>query len=137
MLIILAAQMWLLGRILPLVIGDLVEEDDPRWDNFLTMMKIVDLLFAPTITIEHLERLATLIEGHHYVFTQIYPTEKVIPKMHFMVHMPRLMQRYVNINHATKCDLYIRLLKGMAHLFGTGQCVMRQNTHTSRHWHIL
>ena len=40
---ILAAQMWFLAKILPLVIGDLVP-DDKRWLNFLLMMEIVDRL---------------------------------------------------------------------------------------------
>ena len=44
-----AAQMWLLGRILPLVIGDLVPNDDERWSNFLLMMEIVDILFCPNL----------------------------------------------------------------------------------------
>ena len=39
--------MWLLARVLPLAIADLVPEDDERWINFLTMMDIVDILFSP------------------------------------------------------------------------------------------
>lgn len=41
-----AAQMWLMARIIPLIIGDLVPEGDPYWENYLTMMRITDLLFA-------------------------------------------------------------------------------------------
>ena len=82
--------MWLLGRILPLVIGDLVPEDDERWLNYLLLMKIVDLLFSPTISEDNAVYLASLISDHHEQFTQLYPSSSVIPKMHFMVHMPRL-----------------------------------------------
>lgn len=87
-----AAQMWLLGRILPLVIGDLVERGDVNWENFLTMMRIVDLLFAPVITGDLLAHLGQVIEGHHQEFMKLYPGQSIIPKMHFMVHMPRLMK---------------------------------------------
>ena len=89
--------MWLLGRILPLVIGDLVPEDDENWENLLVMLKITDLLLAPTTTTDLLGYLAGLIESHHHKFRELYPNESVIPKMHFMVHMPGLMSRYVTI----------------------------------------
>lgn len=56
-------------------------------------MEIVDILFAQAITIDLLQYLARLIEGHHLGFTNLYPSESVIPKMHFMVHMPRLMEQ--------------------------------------------
>ena len=88
-----AAQMWLLGRILPLVIGDLVPRGDVKWENYLKLMKIVDILFAPAITGDILSYLEWAIESHHIEFTKLYPRKSVIPKMHFMVHMPRLMKR--------------------------------------------
>ena len=83
--------MWLLARILPLVIGDMVPEDDERWLNFLKMMEIVDILFSPRVTEDDAAYLAALISDHHEEFVRLYPEWSVIPKMHFMVHMPRLM----------------------------------------------
>lgn len=83
--------MWLLARILPLSIGDLVPEDDERWLNFLRMLDIVDILFCPRITEDDAAYLASLISDHHEEFCYLYPSWSVIPKMHFMVHMPRLM----------------------------------------------
>jgi hypothetical protein len=90
-----AAQMWLLGRILPIVVGDVVPmiEEDPKWANFRLLMKIVDILFAPSTNTELLAFLVRLIEGHHLEFKRLYPSASVIPKMHFMVHMPRLMHK--------------------------------------------
>lgn len=85
--------MWLLGRILPLVIGDLVPRGDAKWESFITIMKIVDILFAPAITMDLLGYLEQMIEGHHHGFKQLYPGQSIIPKMHFMVHMPRLMKQ--------------------------------------------
>lgn len=83
--------MWLLGRILPLIIGDLVPSDDDYWLNFLLMMDIVDLLFSPKIAEDDAPYLVSLINDHHQQFSRLYPTSSIIPKMHFMVHMPRLM----------------------------------------------
>lgn len=83
--------MWLLGRILPLVIGDYVPDDDERWLNYLMLMDVVDLLFCPQISEDNVVYLAALISDHHENFSKLYPTSSVIPKMHFMVHMPRLI----------------------------------------------
>lgn len=90
-IIILAAQMWLLGRILPLLVGSMVPKDDSRWLNFLQMMEIVDILFAPFSSRDGVAYLARLISEHHHEFSNLYPSNAVIPKMHFMVHMPRLI----------------------------------------------
>ena len=57
-IILLASQMWLLGRILPIVIGEFVPQQDEHWELFLTMMEIIDLLFAPTTTADHAAYLA-------------------------------------------------------------------------------
>lgn len=84
--------MWLLGRILPIVIGDLVPEDDEKYGNYILMMKIVDILFAPKLSEDHVGYLACLIREHHKNFVQLYPDDSIIPKLHFMIHMPRLIQ---------------------------------------------
>ena len=86
-----AAQMWLLGRILPLLIGDLIPDDDEHWLSFLLMLEIVDHLFSPQVTEDQAAYVACLIAEHHQDFRELYAGHSVIPKMHFMVHMPRLM----------------------------------------------
>lgn len=66
---------------------------EQEWNNFLLLMEIVEILFAHAITTDLVQYLARLIEGHHLEFSTLYPDESVLPKLHFMVHMPRLMQR--------------------------------------------
>ena len=46
----IAAQMWCLCRFLPLMIGDNIPETDIRWHNFLQLLEIIDLLFAPVLS---------------------------------------------------------------------------------------
>ena len=89
--IFIAAQLWLFGRILPLMIGDKIPEDDDCWANFLRMMEFVDRLFCPSVEEDDAAYLQALISDHHQEFCHIYPDESIIPKMHFMAHMPRLM----------------------------------------------
>ncbi len=74
-----------------MAVGGLVPSDDDRWLCFLHMVEIVSYLFSPAITADHAAYLQALISDHHTEFTQVYPDASVIPKMHFMVHMPRLM----------------------------------------------
>ncbi len=82
--------MWLMARILPIVIGDLVPERDPYWENYLIMMRIADLLFTNKLYEDGVGYMAHLIQVHHTNFKHLYPGASIIPKMHFMLHMPRL-----------------------------------------------
>ena len=89
----IASQMNLLGHILPLVIGYFVPEDDEHWQLFLRLMDIVDLLLSPNTSDDHASYVAALISEHHHDFLRLYPDKSIIPKMHFMVHMPRLRDK--------------------------------------------
>ena len=89
--LLVAAQMWLLARILPIIVGDYVPNDDDRWENFLLLMDIVDRLFCPKITEDDAMYVKWLISDHHKEFVRLYPDSSVIPKMHFMIHTPHLM----------------------------------------------
>ena len=82
--------MWLLGRILPLVIADKVPNDDDCWENNLRMMDIVDHLFCPRVHGDDMAYLQAVINDHHREFRSLYPNSTIIPKMHFMLHMPHL-----------------------------------------------
>jgi len=92
-----ASQMWLLGRILPLVVGEHISEDNEWWLLFLQLMDIVDLLFSPKTSEDYAVYLISLISDHHEVFSELYPDASILPKMHFCVHMPRLMIRLVSL----------------------------------------
>lgn len=83
--------MWLFGRILPLLIGEYIPEEDERWMLYLQLMDIVDILFSPTTSEDYAIYLSTLISDHHDEFRRLYPDSSIIPKMHFTIHMPRLM----------------------------------------------
>ena len=92
----LGVQMWVLCRFLPLMIGDMVSEDDPYWLCFLTLLKISQYLFAPKIDGDDVAYLDVLITEHHQKFCILYSDVNVIPKMHFLIHTPRLILKYVN-----------------------------------------
>lgn len=117
---IVASQIWLLGRILPLVIGEHVPDDDEHWILFLCLMDIVDLVFAPTTTEDHAIYISSLINDHHREFVHLYPDASVLPKFHFMVHLGRLLINNYAYNETFLSRLVFYFYTDLAHLYVTG-----------------
>lgn len=70
------------------MVGELVPERDAKWDNFLLMLTITGYLFAPVTSEEIVPYLKSLINEHHEKFCEIYPNSPIIPKMHYLIHIP-------------------------------------------------
>jgi hypothetical protein len=85
--------MWCLGRFLPLIIGANIPPEDEKWNLYITLLEIVDIILSPGITVDKASFLRDVIEDHHYRFVQLYPDASVIPKMHYIIHYPRTMLR--------------------------------------------
>ena len=101
-------------RQIPLQIGDFIPAESDHWNNFLLMLDIVDIIFAPTVDASLVAHLRTKIQEHHIEFKRIYPDASIIPKMHFMVHYPVLILRYNNyysVHNWLICVCYV----GMVH----------------------
>lgn len=88
---ITATQMWLLARHLPLMIGAEIPIDDEHWMSFTLLLQIMQYLFAPKLSEDDLAILQEMIMDHHQRFLSLYPTHSVIPKLHYLIHMPRLI----------------------------------------------
>lgn len=95
---ILASQCWSLGRYLPLIIGDLVPTDDPHWECFLYLHDILAICLAPCISSATIAYLSQLISSHHVIFKECYPHATITPKLHYMVHFPEQIRRYVMLS---------------------------------------
>ena len=91
LLIHTASQTWTLGRLLPLMIGDMVPEDDVHWQHYLTTLEIANYILAPEIHPDEVAYLGVILPQHHQTFVELYPGKSVIPKMHYLLHIPRLM----------------------------------------------
>ena len=74
------------------MIGHWIPRDNEHWLSYLLLLEIVDILFAPDVTAEYISLLSVLIQDHHNDFVVIYPAASVTPKMHYMIHMPRIMR---------------------------------------------
>lgn len=87
--------MWCLARIFPLLIGDCIPHDDEHWENFLRLLAIEEIVFAPQTTNQLAAYLAVLVEEYLDEFGELYERSK-IPKQHYMVHYPAHIVRYVH-----------------------------------------
>ena len=85
--------MWCLARNLPLMIGGLIPDDNENWSHFCDLLEIICIMFAPTVSRNQVAYLQVLIENYHGKFKELYPDCTIIPKMHYMIHMPRTMLR--------------------------------------------
>ena len=74
------------------MIGVWIPRENEHWMLYLLMLEIVDILFAPDLTQEYISLLSVLVLDHHNDFTDLYPCASVIPKMHFVIHMSRIMR---------------------------------------------
>ena len=83
-----SSQTLLLCRMLPLIIGDCVPEQDTKWKCFILLRKIIDILVSPVIHIEQCAVLKSLIQEHHLLFKDLHGESLITPKFHFMVHYP-------------------------------------------------
>ena len=69
-------------------------EDHRPWNIFLDLLQIMDILLAPIITPDELAYVQVLIEQHLQDIKDVYPTISIIPKMHYLTHMPRIATKF-------------------------------------------
>lgn len=89
--------MWCLARNLPLMIGSKIPESNPYWENFLLLLTIIDYVFAPAISADIVDYLRQLIYEHHKAFRELYPDCSFTPKLHYVIHIPEWIKKWVMI----------------------------------------
>ena len=87
-----AAQKIELFLLLPQLIGSNVPEDDEAWQTYLLLRNICDIAFAPVIEQESVVELVDLVSQFISSVVRVFGAEYVTPKMHFMLHYPRLIK---------------------------------------------
>lgn len=63
-----------------MLIAQAIPERDACWSCYLKLIRIIDIAAAPIISKGVCAVLKVLIEEHHTLFTEVYPTWSVIPK---------------------------------------------------------
>lgn len=83
---------WTLLRLLPLLIDDVVPENDDAWSVILDLKDIVELLASSTFSDESLCYLDAKISEHRKLLLNVFPGQKLKPKHHFLEHYAHLIR---------------------------------------------
>ncbi|CAI5695158.1 unnamed protein product [Oreochromis niloticus] len=78
--------MLVLSKILPFLMDKIGENHCTQM--LRNMLEIIKILFSPIIAVSTLSRLKLLIEVHLKHFKQLFPDENIIPKHHYLLHLP-------------------------------------------------
>lgn len=90
-----ATQNWCLIRLLPVIISDVIKnEDDPVWQLFLLLHDIVEIVCVPKIKDPDIAYLAVLIDEYLEDRLSCFPNEKLKPKHHFLKHYPKIILQF-------------------------------------------
>lgn len=89
-----ASQMWLFAQILPFILADKVHGDDPHWKHFLSVLEIMGICFAHKVTLNSVINLKRLVQDHLTSFKNVYPNARILPKQHYLVHLPTQMMMF-------------------------------------------
>lgn len=89
-----AHENWCLLRLLPLMIGPKVQEEEQAWQLLMTLKDVVEVVMSPSHTDESIGHLDSLIAEHRHRFSSVFPQEKLIPKHHFIEHYPQLIKAF-------------------------------------------
>ena len=86
--------MWNLAAYLPLMIGDKIPEDDCEWEVFLMLLDILQICVSGVLSVDMVDYLRTLIKLYLVSFRKCYPECNIIPKQHYLVHLPTQILKY-------------------------------------------
>lgn len=78
-------QMLIFLKVLPFLLNDV---DNEYVKFIIRLIEIVQIVLAPIISLQTIVRLKSMIEQHLYQFKQLFPESNVIPKQHYMLHIP-------------------------------------------------
>ena len=88
-----ASRMWLLSQILPFILEPYLDMSSPHWKCFVSILEIMAISFCTSITHASILYLKSIVKEHLTQFKEIY-TANIIPKQHYLVHLPSQMLKF-------------------------------------------
>jgi hypothetical protein len=90
-----AAQNWCFLRLLPLLIGDIIANKDSQfWMQLLLLREIVELICAPTISLNQVALLKDRVTDYLQNRVSLFPSRPTTPKHHFLAHYAGLILQF-------------------------------------------
>lgn len=86
-------------RLLPLIIGNAVPEEDEAWTVLMDLKEVVELSLCSEFTEESIQYLQSKIQDHKEMLKEAFPDFKLRPKHHYVEHYPDLVRRFGPLVH--------------------------------------
>ena len=83
---------WALLRLLPLMVGGCVAENDFSWQILMDLKEIVQIVVSDKFIEETLCYLSFKLKDHHLLLRDTFPNFSLKPKHHFILHYPHLIR---------------------------------------------
>ena len=88
---LLASQIWLLGHLLPVILGKYVRDDDVHWKCYMQLLRVLTISTATEVTENTVATLSFLIQDYLATFNSLYP-DSITPKLHYLLYLQWNMQ---------------------------------------------
>lgn len=82
------AQMWLLTRAFPFLVSGLVDPEDKFLQYVILLLRIMELVLAPKLTVSLMPYLKALVREFLVTFKELFPRVNPINKFHNFDHYP-------------------------------------------------
>ncbi|KAJ8041305.1 hypothetical protein HOLleu_12090 [Holothuria leucospilota] len=89
-----AAQMWCLMRLIFIMLGNVIPTGNDHWQLLLHLREICDVATSPVHTPDTLIYLEDTVFDFLDLYKTLYPLEKLTPKMHYLQHYSRQIERF-------------------------------------------
>ena len=84
-----ASQARLFLRLLPFYLAPFIDADDEFYEFLIDLLEIVQITYSPVIKKATVPALKKMISDHLKQFKQLFPNNNIIPKQHYLIHIPR------------------------------------------------
>lgn len=89
-----AHENWCLLRLVPLIVGKLIPQDEPAWELILLLKDNVELVVCPVHTSVSVAYLESKIAQHRHLFQVLFPERKLLPKHNFLENYPAMINLF-------------------------------------------
>ncbi|XP_046405832.1 uncharacterized protein LOC124170865 isoform X1 [Ischnura elegans] len=86
-----SSEMLCFVRLLGVIIGDLVSENNPYWELYVVLRQIIEILVAKRVPKDIVGLLRVLIEEHHALYLRL-TGDTLKPKHHLLTHYPLIFE---------------------------------------------
>jgi len=78
-----------LVKLLPLMVGGLIDDSDDHWICFLTLWDICGMVLMFEMTESDSRNLSWFVEIYLESFHELYNCDSLPPKFHYLVHLSK------------------------------------------------